>query len=223
MKGARTIFLCDHRYGKTGLCARIHEHDRKHRLRISRHREQRQSTRFSTALLFQLYASVTPYVNGVPITCFRAGGWYQVLAGDCRDSCAPSLPKPSNSRGRGAGTIKTPINTAVNMRWRLLQRGRTPPVRRRTLRGGVWQGSQWWFVDRDGYSGFLSSDFWSWACTPSGTGASAHSGDDDHHPCGGTATTGSHATSPPRFHPEAEPARAALDRIQRRGAAEQRR
>lgn len=100
--------------------------------------------------------------NGVPLNILsESNGWYRVQMGDLvgyvRSEFTVRTYQPV---GMAVATIKTPNNTAVNMR--------TGPSANASVRkqfagdryvSVLYEGAGWWYVCIDGYTGFISSDF----------------------------------------------------------------
>ena len=100
--------------------------------------------------------------NGVPLTVLSSdNGWYKVQLGSKVGYVRGEYTNISYQPiGTNVATIKTPNNTAVNMR--------TGPSAsaavRRQFAGDryvavLYEGTGWWYVSIDGYQGFISSDF----------------------------------------------------------------
>jgi uncharacterized protein YgiM (DUF1202 family) len=105
---------------------------------------------------------VTILYNGVPLNILsQDSGWYQVQAGDLngylRSEFTTTLHQPL---AIAVATIKTPNNTAVNMR---VAPSASASVRRQFAGDRyvavLYKGTYWWYVIIDGYAGFISSDF----------------------------------------------------------------
>ena len=107
-------------------------------------------------------AVVTILYNGVPLTVLSSeNGWYQVQMGSLTGYVRSEFTTVSYQPiGVKVGTIKTPNNTAVNMR---VGPGTDKAVRRQFAGDRyvsvIYQGSGWWYVCIDGFLGFISSDF----------------------------------------------------------------
>lgn len=100
--------------------------------------------------------------NGVPLTVLGdENGWYRTQLGDTvgyvRGEYATISYQPI---GTGVATIKTPNNTAVNMR---VGPSASAAVRRQFAGDRyvsvLYKGNGWWYVCIDRYLGFISSDF----------------------------------------------------------------
>jgi len=105
---------------------------------------------------------VTILYNGVPLNILsQDSGWYQVQAGGLqgylRSEFTTTLYQPL---AIAVATIKTPNNTAVNMR---VAPSTSASVRRQFAGDRyvavLYKGTYWWYVAIDGYIGFISSDF----------------------------------------------------------------
>lgn len=105
---------------------------------------------------------ITILYNGVPLTVLSSSdGWYRVQMGETVGYVRGEYVTLSNQRiGTAVGTIKTPNNTAVNMR--------TAPFANASVRrqfagdryvSVLYRGVGWWYVCIDGYTGFISSDY----------------------------------------------------------------
>jgi len=105
---------------------------------------------------------ITILYNGVPLTILSAeNGWYRVQMGDTLGYVRSEFTTVSYQPiGTKVGTIKTPNNTAVNMR-------AAPSASGAVIRqfagdryvAVLYQGNNWWYVCIDGFTGFISSDF----------------------------------------------------------------
>ena len=100
--------------------------------------------------------------NGVPLNILsEANGWYFVQLGSTQGYVRSEYTIRSNQPlGSNVATIQTPNNTAVNMR----VAPSTSAAVRRQFSGDryvavLYQGTGWWYVWIDGYTGFISSDF----------------------------------------------------------------
>lgn len=122
----------------------------------------------ATAFLnFRSYPSysasvITILYNGVPLTILEeSGGWYRTMLGDTvgyvRTEYTYTNYQPI---GTAVATVKTPNNTAVNMR---VAPAMNASVRRQfpgdRYVSVLYRGNGWWYVCIDGYTGFISSDF----------------------------------------------------------------
>lgn len=105
---------------------------------------------------------ITILYNGVPLNILsESNGWYRVQMGNTvgyvRSEFTVRQYQPVGSK---VATIKTPNNTAVNMR---TGPGTTASVRRQFAGDRyvsvLFEGTGWWYVCIDGYTGFISSDF----------------------------------------------------------------
>ena len=105
---------------------------------------------------------ITILYNGVPLNILsEENGWYRVQLGNTvgyvRSEYTVEIYQPFGSQ---VGTIKTPNNTAVNMR---VAPSATASVRHQFAGDRyvavLYQGNSWWYVCIDGYIGFISSDF----------------------------------------------------------------
>ncbi len=122
------------------------------------------STAFLNLRSYPSYTAsvVTILYNGVPLNVLaEQNGWYQVQAGDLSGYVRTEFTKTVNQPlAVAAGTIKTPNNTAVNMR---VAPSSSASVRRQFAGDRyvavLLEGSHWWYVAIDGYTGFISSDF----------------------------------------------------------------
>ena len=100
--------------------------------------------------------------NGVPLTILSAeNGWYQVQMGSEVGYVRSEYTYTNYQQlGSNIGTIKTPNNTAVNMRI-----APSPSAAIRKQFAGdryvsvLYEGNGWWYVVIDGFTGFISSDF----------------------------------------------------------------
>lgn len=100
--------------------------------------------------------------NGVPLTILSEdAGWYRVQMGATVGYVRSEFTTPSyQPLGIAVATIKTPNNTAVNLR--------TGPSASAAVRkqfagdryvSVLYQGNGWWYVCIDRFTGFISSDF----------------------------------------------------------------
>lgn len=105
---------------------------------------------------------ITILYNGVPLTVLsQSNGWYHVQMGSIQGYVRSEFTYSSfQPIGVNVGTIKTPNNTAVNMR--------VAPSTNSSIRhqfagdryvSVLYEGTHWWYVCIDGYTGFISSDF----------------------------------------------------------------
>jgi SH3-like domain-containing protein len=135
--------------------------------------------------------------NGVPLNVLsEQSGWYQVQAGDLSGYVRAEFTKTVNQPlAVAAGTIKTPNNTAVNMR---VAPSSSAAVRRQFAGDRyvavLLEGSHWWYVAIDGYTGFISSDFLVEGLHAERDEASAAQEDDDPSSSGGGTATDRYAT-----------------------------
>ena len=122
------------------------------------------ATAFLNLRSYPSYAAevVTILYNGVPLTVLSAeNGWFRVQMGSTVGYVRSEFTTVSYQPiGIKVGTIKTPNNTAVNMR----VGPSTSAAVRRQFAGDryvsvIYQGTGWWYVSIDGYQGFISSDF----------------------------------------------------------------
>lgn len=121
-------------------------------------------TAFLNLRSFPSYSAsvITILYNGVPLTVLSGSdGWYRVQMGETIGYVRQEYVTLVYQRiGTTVGTIKTPNNTAVNMRTAPLS---SAPVRRQFAGDRyvsvLYQGVGWWYVCIDGYSGFISSDY----------------------------------------------------------------
>ena len=115
----------------------------------------RSSPSYNAAVLQILY-------NGVPLTVLNTeNGWYRVQMGTVTGYVRSEYTYLNyQPMGATVATIKTPNNSAVNMR--------TAPAATAAIRkqfagdryvSVLYQGAGWWYVCIDGYLGFISSDF----------------------------------------------------------------
>ena len=117
----------------------------------------RSQPNYTSRVLDIFYAGVPLYVNNL------TNGWYCVeingQVGYVRSEFVTDLGRyaPGSST---VATIKTPNNTAMNMR---SGPGMNHPVIRQfagdTYVSVLAKGSGWWYVSADGVAGFMSSDF----------------------------------------------------------------
>ncbi len=105
---------------------------------------------------------ITILYNGVPLNVLsESDGWYYVQLGDVKGHVRSEFTNTSyQPLGANVATIKTPNNTAVNMR----VAPNSGATVRRQFSGDRYvsvliRGSHWWYVGIDGYAGFVSSDF----------------------------------------------------------------
>ena len=126
-------------------------------------RNQRE-TAFLNLRAYPSYSStvITILYNGVPLNILEdQGGWYRVQMGATLGYVRSEFTTVNYQPvGSAVATIKTPNNTAVNMR--------AAPSGNATVRkqfagdryvSVLLQGAGWWYVCIDGYTGFISSDF----------------------------------------------------------------
>ena len=122
------------------------------------------ATAFLNLRAYPSYTSavITILYNGVPLNILSEdNGWYRVQMGSTIGYVRGEYTNQNRQPlGAKVATIKTPNNTAVNMRV-------SPSVNaavRRQFAGDryvsvLYQGRGWWYVCIDGYTGFISSDF----------------------------------------------------------------
>ena len=122
------------------------------------------ATAFLNLRAYPSYAAtvVTILYNGVPLTVLsESNGWYYVQMGDTLGYVRSEFTYVTyQPLGTGAATIKTPNNTAVNMR---VAPSTSASVRKQFAGDQyvsvLYKGTHWWYVCIDGYTGFISCDF----------------------------------------------------------------
>ena len=122
------------------------------------------ATAFLNLRSYPSYASsvLTILYNGVPLNILSASnGWYEVQMGASHGYVRSEYTyKTYQPLATTVATIQTPNNTAVNMR----SGPSSGAAVTRQFAGDRYvavlcQGSHWWYVCIDGYTGFISSDF----------------------------------------------------------------
>ncbi|MDD3212521.1 MAG: SH3 domain-containing protein [Eubacteriales bacterium] len=122
------------------------------------------STAFLNLRSYPSYSAsvITILYNGVPLNVLsEENGWYRVQLGETLGYVRKEFTSVSyQPLGATVATIKTPNNTSVNMR---VAPSAGASVRRRFAGDRyvsvIYQGTHWWYVCIDGYTGFISSDF----------------------------------------------------------------
>lgn len=122
------------------------------------------ATAFLNLRSYPSYSSavITILYNGVPLNILSdENGWYRVQMGNIIGYVRSEYTTVSHQPlGSLVGTIKTPNNTAVNMR---VAPSTSASVRRQFAGDRyvsvLFQGNGWWYVCIDGFTGFISGDF----------------------------------------------------------------